>query len=95
MTPYLISECCILPLLSRAGSSEVDSILTRISATFFVAEREVSQNGILIRVMCLMESFERPPRSVPSDAFTIAPASSGAQSGNALEKNVDADPLVR
>lgn len=38
--------------------------------------------------MCLMESFQRPPKSVPSDAFTIASASSGIQSGNALGKNV-------
>jgi len=34
-----------------------------------------------------MESFERPPRSVPSDGFTIASASSGIQSGNTLRGN--------
>jgi hypothetical protein len=54
--------------------------------------RELIQNGILIRVMCNMESFERPPRSVPSDGLTIASASSGIQSEGALEKNVDAGP---
>lgn len=35
----------------------------------------MSQNGILIRIMCLMESFQRPATSVPSDALTIASTS--------------------
>jgi hypothetical protein len=39
-----------------------------------------------------MESFERPPRSVPSDGLTIAPASSGIQFGNALGNGVVAGP---
>ena len=51
--------------LARTWSNEVDSILTSIPATFLVAEREVSQNGIFIRVIRNMESFERPPKSVP------------------------------
>jgi hypothetical protein len=44
----------------RGRQQRSRSILTRISPTFLVAEREVSQNGILIRVMCLMEFFQRP-----------------------------------
>src|ERR1035437_7409339 len=35
--------------------------------------------------MSVMESFERPPRSVPSDGLTIA-ASSGVQSAKALDE---------
>jgi hypothetical protein len=60
------------------GSAAASSarFLTRISASFGTAARELSQNGNWIRVMCLMESFE-PPRSVPSDALTIVSASSG------------------
>ena len=34
--------------------------LTKVSRTSSVTTREVSQNGIWIRVMCNMESFERP-----------------------------------
>jgi hypothetical protein len=59
------------PYLARVGSNEVDSILTRISATFLAAEREVSQNGNWFRVMSNIESFELPPRSVPSDVLTV------------------------
>jgi hypothetical protein len=33
-----------------------------------------------------MESFERPPRSVPSDVFTIEATSSGIQSAKALHE---------
>ena len=35
--------------------------------------------------MCLMESFARPPRSVPSDDLTIQSASSGVQSADPFE----------
>ena len=80
------------PALRGASCHDLGSILTRISGSFGGVARELIQNGIWIRIMSIMESFERPPRSVPSDSFTIAPASSGAQSGDALEKNVDAGP---
>ena len=36
--------------------------------------------------MSNMESFERPPRSVPSDGLTIAATSSGVQSAKALDE---------
>jgi hypothetical protein len=36
--------------------------------------------------MCNMESFERPPRSVPSDDLTIGSIFSGVQSAKALDE---------
>ena len=38
--------------LARVGGNDVGAILTRISATFRARTRDVSQNGIWIRVMC-------------------------------------------
>jgi len=71
MTPYLILDC--RPNLARTWSNDVDAILTRISASFGAVTRDVSQNGNWIRVMSVMESFERPhPKSVPSPALTLA-----------------------
>src|SRR6266478_1989713 len=71
---------CFAPL----STNDIGSILTRISAAFGTATRDVSQNGNWFRVIPIMESFERPPRSVPTDDLTIVPASSGIESANAF-----------
>ena len=77
----------LLPEPYRAGRQQrYRLILTRISASFGAVTRELSQNGNWFRVMSVMESFERPPRSVPSDALTIPCTSSGKRCrGNCVE----------
>jgi hypothetical protein len=77
MTPYLVRDH-FLPNLYREGRQQrYWLILTRFSASFGTVAREVSQNGILIRVRRIMESFQQPPRSVPDDALTIKSISRG------------------
>ena len=44
--------------LARVSSQDVGAPLTRVSATFSAATREVSQNKNWIRVMSVMESFQ-------------------------------------
>jgi hypothetical protein len=71
----------------RAGPYHgIGSILTRISAAFGAPTRDVSQNGNWFRINPIMESFELPPRSVPSDDLAIASASSGIESTAAFEE---------
>ena len=72
------------PFIARIGSNDIDLILTRISASFGATTRELNQNGNWIRIIPIMESFARPPRSVPSDDLTIRSVSSG-QSADAFE----------
>ena len=77
MTPYLSSGTTFSQAyIARVGSNEIGLILTRISASFGAATREMSQNGNWIRVMSFMESFERPASRVPDDALTIISTSS-------------------
>src|ERR1700722_13859659 len=55
------------PTLPGARCHDLGSILTRISGSFGGVASELSQNGIWIRIIRNMESFQRPPRSVPRD----------------------------
>jgi hypothetical protein len=45
----------ILDHLAGLGANDVGAILTRVSATFSAATRDLSQNGNRFRVMCHME----------------------------------------
>jgi hypothetical protein len=88
--------------LARVSSQDVGAPLTRVSATFSASTREVSQNGNRIRVMSNMESFQRSPRSMPTDGLTIASASRGVQSakrcrycGRDTASLQDSAPLAR
>jgi hypothetical protein len=54
--------------IASVDSNNIGLILTRISTSSGVVTRDVSQNGNWIRVMSVMESFERPaPASHLSD----------------------------
>jgi hypothetical protein len=83
------------PTLRGASCPDLGSILTMISGSFGGVARDVSQNGIWIRVMCNMESFQRPPRSVPSNTFTISSASSRTHSAAALGETCRIRPTSR
>jgi hypothetical protein len=85
--------------LARVSSQDVGAPLTRVSATFSAATRELSQNGNWIRVMSIIESLQRPSRSVPSDGVSIASIARGVQSANACGRDTawlqDSAPLAR
>jgi hypothetical protein len=54
-------------------------ILTRISGSFGGVVRDLIQTGNWIRVMSVMESFQRPSRSVPTTDLIIASRSTGVR----------------